>query len=462
MLVPSLVPFTVVNGNSKSPQTTKEPVKSNSEVSKNVDNKKSTGPIHPLIYLQKAIGNQAVQKVLNSQAVQGRLKISEHDDPNEIEAEMIADQVMRMEGSFAPLPEPQKKKEAGEKNAHIEKSAISQNTGIESLPAESGILTSTSGVPLSESARAFFESRFRHDFSNVRIHADVSSALAADALNAKAFTHGRDIYFASGHYVQDTMEGRRLLAHELAHTIQQTPDSSHAYGSPVYSAGNSLERDANTGVHVIETRKSVPRTTKTNGPQVARQVQPTVSTTMTFIQIGANLDSDNPAVRGSTLYQMAEQDDEIIWRSLLLALESRHEDVRIEAENIIHKKISSQRNFEIYFRELAASPAGSISDLAIRALTLVGGGQTVDIANYEKVIRQRLTLVQRLLGELDDRLYALLKDLGEDYPSDGTSVSSAVDDLDTYAVSLPIEELWKVGLRASRLLEGLGRISMAA
>jgi len=82
------------------------------------------------------------------------------------------------------------------------------------------------GQPLSEQNRAFFEQRFGHDFSQVRVHTDTLSAEAARAVNARAFTVGKDVVFGGGEYKQGTVQGRRLLAHELAHTIQQSNNTS--------------------------------------------------------------------------------------------------------------------------------------------------------------------------------------------------------------------------------------------
>jgi hypothetical protein len=62
---------------------------------------------------------------------------------------------------------------------------------------------------------------FGHDFSNVRVHADPMADRAAAAVDAHAYTVGTHIVFAEGHYAPHTVEGRRLLAHELAHTVQQ-------------------------------------------------------------------------------------------------------------------------------------------------------------------------------------------------------------------------------------------------
>lgn len=75
-----------------------------------------------------------------------------------------------------------------------------------------------SGQPLPESTRTFMESRFHHDFSQVRVHAD---AQATQALNARAFTHKHDIYFNPAQYQPQAPVGQRLLAHELTHVVQQ-------------------------------------------------------------------------------------------------------------------------------------------------------------------------------------------------------------------------------------------------
>ncbi len=88
------------------------------------------------------------------------------------------------------------------------------------------------GQPLDRATRASLEPRFGHDFSRVRIHADAKAAESARAVAAHAYTVGGDIVFGAGRYAPGMESGRRLLAHELAHTIQQEaalgPDRSSA------------------------------------------------------------------------------------------------------------------------------------------------------------------------------------------------------------------------------------------
>jgi hypothetical protein len=79
----------------------------------------------------------------------------------------------------------------------------------------------TPGEPLDASTRAFMESRFARDFSRVQVHTDSRAAESAAAVNAEAYTVGRDIVFGEDRYRPSTSEGRRLIAHELAHVTQQ-------------------------------------------------------------------------------------------------------------------------------------------------------------------------------------------------------------------------------------------------
>ena len=81
---------------------------------------------------------------------------------------------------------------------------------------------SGSGAGLDSTTRSFFEPRFRHDFSQVRVHADQEAAAMAESVSANAFTVANDIYFAPGRYAPGTNAGDRLLAHELTHVVQQS------------------------------------------------------------------------------------------------------------------------------------------------------------------------------------------------------------------------------------------------
>jgi hypothetical protein len=101
------------------------------------------------------------------------------------------------------------------------------------------------GAALNGSARTRMESAFGHDFSAVRVHSDANAAQLSRDLNARAFTIGNDVAFASNEYRPGTLIGDALLAHELAHVVQQNgaaPDGVAAQGAQ--SQDSRLEEDA--------------------------------------------------------------------------------------------------------------------------------------------------------------------------------------------------------------------------
>lgn len=115
-----------------------------------------------------------------------------------------------------------------------------------------------SGQPLDVDTRAFMESRFGHDFSQVRIHTDAASAQSAEVLNARAYTVGRNVVFAADAYRPHSREGRVLIAHELTHVIQQGRSTSHGnltISQPHDSHERQVDQIANT---VVETTINEP------------------------------------------------------------------------------------------------------------------------------------------------------------------------------------------------------------
>ncbi len=81
--------------------------------------------------------------------------------------------------------------------------------------------TKGNGSPLSEGPKRFMEKGFGADFSKVRIHTDHKAEAMSKEMGAQAFTVGNDIYFNKGRFNPETQSGKKLLAHELTHTIQQ-------------------------------------------------------------------------------------------------------------------------------------------------------------------------------------------------------------------------------------------------
>jgi hypothetical protein len=85
------------------------------------------------------------------------------------------------------------------------------------------------GHPLDPATRAFFEPRFEWDFSQVRVHSGATAAASARAVNARAYTVGNHIVFRNDEFNRGGIQSRTLVAHELAHVIQQQAASSAVF-----------------------------------------------------------------------------------------------------------------------------------------------------------------------------------------------------------------------------------------
>ena len=121
------------------------------------------------------------------------------------------------ESTARPCPDCEKKRKGLQRSA-------SSSAQVGAVPAVVHRALGSPGVPLDASTRGFMESRFGHDFARVRVHHDPLADESARAVHANAYTVGRDIVFASGRYEPLTPKGRQLLAHELAHVMQQGQD----------------------------------------------------------------------------------------------------------------------------------------------------------------------------------------------------------------------------------------------
>ena len=140
--------------------------------------------IHPVLKLQRTIGNQAVLRLLRAKS--GGLEASSHAE------------------------------HSSSSNAQSETS-----TSNRTAPSIVHKVLSSPGEPLDAATRAFMEPRLGHQFDQIRIHTDTPAAKAAEALGAEAFTVGHHIAFARGRFRLNTSDGKRLVAHELTHAIQQ-------------------------------------------------------------------------------------------------------------------------------------------------------------------------------------------------------------------------------------------------
>jgi hypothetical protein len=157
--------------------------------------------------------------------LQTKLEIGAVDDPLEREANAAADRVMRMPDpaltiSAAPL-RISRKCAACEEEEKVRMKPAGAARSVGAAPPIVHEVLREPGRPLDVKMREFFEPRFGMDFGDVRIHDDKAAAESARSVGALAYTVGRNIVFGNGALTADADAGRRLLAHELAHTVQQ-------------------------------------------------------------------------------------------------------------------------------------------------------------------------------------------------------------------------------------------------
>jgi hypothetical protein len=142
--------------------------------------------------------------------------------------------------------------------ADREDGSVLRRAAVESRPVEGqsvppivyDVLRSP-GQPLAMDVRAFYESRFGHDFSAVRLHADARAADSARAVGARAYTVGTGIVLGEGAQPTATARGSRLLAHELAHVVQQHGSAAAQAKLTVGEAGSPAEREADLAAEQV-------------------------------------------------------------------------------------------------------------------------------------------------------------------------------------------------------------------
>lgn len=242
-----------------------------------------------ILPLQRTLGNQAEQPMLRTEAealeaeltgtgtrcfgrdfsripihasaaslMQPKLVIDRPQDSYEQEADRVSEQIMRMSeprlqrncacGSTQGSTE--ECKECGKQRLSLQRTSLDaahQVDGGYAPPIVQDVLRSPA-VSLDPQTRAFMERHFGHDFSRVRIHADAGASQAADAVQAQAFTVGSDIVFGSGKFATSTPDGRKLLAHELTHVVQQT-------GAPAAAAHEAAAGEAATEAKELRTSR---------------------------------------------------------------------------------------------------------------------------------------------------------------------------------------------------------------
>lgn len=207
---------------------------------------------------QIAIGSQDLQSHIQSDDahfnfgdiainnIQAKLKVSQPDDVYEQEADRVAEQVMNLLLLPSEPVNPTVKSIGADNTENINRKCIGCKMENEEEEEEEIMKVSrkksnaknslnvpdsavqtindvvhSGGSPLDVSTEVFMESRFGHDFSNVRIHTDEMAARSSNSVNALAYTVGNHVAFGAGQYSPNSLEGLWLIAHELTHVLQQ-------------------------------------------------------------------------------------------------------------------------------------------------------------------------------------------------------------------------------------------------
>lgn len=196
-------------------------------------------PVSPLLSQSASVNSSVIQRKAgcacgggcpsceeqaSPSLIRTKLQVSTPGDQYEHEADRVADRVMRM-----PDPGLQRQcKGCSDESARIPSDAGElqiqrQANGKDNAGEVSSDFTSRlgAGARLDTASRGYFEPRFGHDFGNVRIHTGPQAAAAAHSIRARAFTLGHDVVFAAGEHDPGSEAGKRLLAHELTHVVQQ-------------------------------------------------------------------------------------------------------------------------------------------------------------------------------------------------------------------------------------------------
>ncbi|MBN2005843.1 MAG: DUF4157 domain-containing protein [Anaerolineae bacterium] len=192
--------------------------------------------------LVSGMSGPASHKTPIAAGIQTQMSVSQPGDAFELEADRVADEVMRMPAQATPPPLPPNDGDANDDHGNQGNSLpgavfrlrnaitpLAQRAG--GNDADRGISPQVEGqvaglrgggAPLPQSERDFFEPRLGADLSQVRVHTGSVAVQTSRDLNARAYTVGSDIAFNAGEYQPGSSAGRRLMAHELTHVIQQT------------------------------------------------------------------------------------------------------------------------------------------------------------------------------------------------------------------------------------------------
>ena len=278
----------------------------------------------PLARLQRTVGNRSINRLLHSRTIQPKLTVSHPDDALEREADDVADRVMRMVesgpigGAQPGLQRKCTKCEEGKENSPAAASlqgvegredefsespqvTVQRKAEFRAAPLATAASSSTvadrlagnksGGELLASGTRDSMETAFGRDFSRVRVHRDREAAELSHQVSALAFTHGNHIYFGSGKYDPEGSSGKRLLAHELMHVVQQG------------QAAPRSERDAApTATAVQATPPAIQRAANWRAAGTVHQTNNLANAVVNGSPVGVTW----PTLNGSTFWSSAE------------------------------------------------------------------------------------------------------------------------------------------------------------
>lgn len=346
---------------------------------------------HPILRLQRALGNQAVQRMVNSGQIQTKLAIGQPGDVYEQEADRMAQQVIT-----SPPP-----------NTLQRRTINSTSTAASSTAAPSinQVLNSNGGHPLDDSVRTPMETHFGQDFSQVRVHTDGHAAESAQSVNALAYTVGQDVVFGAGQYKPTTHTGQRLLAHELTHVVQQ---KQGMLNEQTTNDVNSYSTDYQDASELLLQRQPITDSAPVNAPASEQQaLKAKVQTTLPGVEEAARnltlwLAMPSPAAHAEQIFQT------------LLLQKGHTEDLKAEFQKAAGRELES------------AIEAGLSGNDLIRAKRYLQYG-TLRLADKiyfaahgagtdEDTLYRLMPQVRMQITEVDQDIRS---DYGQDYPHDG-------------------------------------------
>jgi hypothetical protein len=261
--------ITSVNDSKKSIIHKSDNYSDNSSPNQNLANKNS------MLELQQTIGNQAVKQLVASRKIQTKLSINNPSDIYELEADRVAEQVMdtsKFPAAATPIVPTRrideeinrkcKSCEDEEEKLKINRKMQSKDTYVsgmtEDLTSEIDTVKNGDGTPIDNSTLTFMQSRFGYDFSDVRVLTDERAARSAKSLNSLAYTIGNRIVFDTGKYDPNTIVGKRLLAHELTHVVQQLAAKMIGRGMVSEISMQSIQRQTASSNSNSDSSQSAP------------------------------------------------------------------------------------------------------------------------------------------------------------------------------------------------------------